>query len=336
MPRTRLISKPKATVLRIVILLAVTLITVKITVNRLAETAQNDAYPSAKKRYAQNEEEKGTLRALADIYSASAADESDTETDKDAAAVPIAAAITLESPALAGNSAEPPATELIDVNRSVFRGKLLRISDPSRVFVGVSGPLGPGYSGKHLIDMVADYGAIAGVNASGFDDPNGMGSGGVPLGIVISEGELRYGNLGANYEVIGFDKENKLHCEWMTGQHAMDIGIRDAACFGPILISNGEKVYHNGWVNYNPRTVIGQTEDGTVLILVIEGRQCSSIGATYDEVIQLMLDLGAVNAGNMDGGASSEMVYGDEQITISSSLYGARLLPTGWLVKPES
>lgn len=336
MPRIRRLSKAEAIALRILILVIVTVIMIRITVNRLAETAQDSAYPSAQKLYAQQSEEKGKLRALRDVYSADAADEPADESSKDSAAIVTPATITLESPALAQENAEPPATELIDVNRAVFRGKLLRISDPSRVFVGVSGPLGDGYSGKHLIDMVKDYGAIAGTNASGFDDPNGMGSGGVPLGIVISEGELCYGSLYGNYEVIGFDKDDKLHCEWMTGQQAMDIGIRDAACFGPILISNGERVYNGGWVNYNPRTVLGQTEDGTVLILVIEGRQCSSIGATYEEVTQLMLDLGAVNAGNMDGGASSEMIYEGEQITISSSLYGARLLPTGWMVKPES
>ena len=204
------------------------------------------------------------------------------------------------------------------------------------MFVGVPGPLGPEYAGKQLSDMVAAYGAMAGVNASGFEDPNGMGNGGTPLGLVISEGELRYGSLWGNYEIVGFDNENKLHCGYVTGQQAMDMGIRDAACFGPTLIVDGVKQNTSGYSGYNPRTVIGQTEDGTVLIMLIEGREISSIGATFSDAADLLLEYGAVNAGNMDGGASSVMIYEGEQITISSSLYGAREMPSCWLVKPET
>ena len=50
----------------------------------------------------------------------------------------------------------------------------------------------------------------------------------------------------------------------------------------------------------------------------------------------LMEEYGAVNAGNMDGGASSVMYYQGEQNTIVSTLYGARNMPDCWLVAPES
>ena len=70
--------------------------------------------------------------------------------------------------------------------------------------------------------------------------------------------------------------------------------------------------------------------------MLIEGREISSIGATFSDAADLLLEYGAVNAGNMDGGASSVMIYEGEQITISSSLYGAREMPSCWLVKPET
>lgn len=58
-----------------------------------------------------------------------------------------------------------------------------------------------------------------------------------------------------------------------------------------------------------PRTVIGTSEDGSQLILVtVDGRQNSSIGLTQLETARLMLDLGAYNALNFDGGGSTTMV----------------------------
>ena len=49
-----------------------------------------------------------------------------------------------------------------------------------------------------------------------------------------------------------------------------------------------------------------------------------------------MLENGAVNACNMDGGSSSLMFYEGELITTCASLYGSRQLPTAWLVRGET
>jgi exopolysaccharide biosynthesis protein len=57
-----------------------------------------------------------------------------------------------------------------------------------------------------------------------------------------------------------------------------------------------------------PRTAIGSTQDGRQLILVtVDGRQNSSIGMTQSEIARYMLELGAYNALNLDGGASTTM-----------------------------
>ena len=338
------------TAARIGVFVLVTLLMTRAAAKKLSKVATDEQYPIAAAQFTALAEEKGTMRALSAMFSPeklSAADSTENKlTLKGAEAPPPTVSVSLAAPVTSASAADAdtenaapqdePETELIDIQRDIFRGKLLKIKDPSRVFVGVPGPLGPEYEGKQLAEMVASYGAMAGVNASGFYDPNGMGNGGTPLGLVMSEGELCYGSPWETYELVGFDKDNKLHCGYMTGQQALDMGIRDAACFGPTLISDGVKQNTNGYSGYNPRTVIGQTEDGTVLILLIEGREISSIGATFADATQVMLDYGAVNAGNMDGGASSVMIYEGEQITISSSLYGARQMPSCWLVKPET
>ena len=99
----------------------------------------------------------------------------------------------------------------------------------------------------------------------------------------------------------------------------------------PVLIQNGKVKTHLGG-GLNPRTCIGQTADGTVLLAVLEGRRPNSLGATYDDLAQLMADFGAVNAANLDGGSSSDMYYNGESIVRNSSYIGGRRLPTAILV----
>ena len=59
------------------------------------------------------------------------------------------------------------------------------------------------------------------------------------------------------------------------------------------------------------RTAVGQRADGTVIFLVTDGRSASSLGATRNDVIDVMVKYGAVTAGMLDGGSSSLMYYED-------------------------
>ena len=222
--------------------------------------------------------------------------------------------------------------ELFDVSRNGYRGYMLVVSDPFRVFVGTPDKLGN--YGMSLMDMVEKTGAVAGINAGGFYDPNGVSTGGIPKGIVICDGELIWG-AGSGYgNVIGFDADGILHTGTMTPAAAMNLGLRWAVSFGPTLISNGvasdKGLLRSG---INPRTAIGQRADGAVLLLVIDGRQIGSLGATYEDLVETFLDFEAVNAANLDGGASTLMIIGGEFINNCAAVSGPRLLPTAFLVR---
>ena len=93
-----------------------------------------------------------------------------------------------------------------------------------------------------------------------------------------------------------------------------------------------EDTLHSG---LNPRTAIGQRSDGAILMLVIEGRQPSRLGATYQDEAELMLRFGAVNACNLDGGSSSMMWYNGAYINNSASVIGIRPIPTSFIVLKE-
>ncbi|WP_051554830.1 phosphodiester glycosidase family protein [Lachnospira multipara] len=222
--------------------------------------------------------------------------------------------------------------ELIEINGGSYNGYILKVKDPSRVQVGTVNNFG-GY-GLHVGEIVENYGAVAGINGGGFQDDNGMGAGGTPIGFVISNGVFKYGDKNKAYDIAGFDKNNILVVGTMTGQQAIDRGIRDCCFYGPTLIVNGEPTLVNGsGSGINPRTAIGQCADGSVLLLVIDGRQINSIGATFADVIEVMLEYGAVNAYNLDGGSSTVLYYNGEYVNSASPLTGSRLIPTAFIVK---
>ena len=224
--------------------------------------------------------------------------------------------------------------EVVDIKGSTFKGKLMIIRDPSKVVVGTLDAYGANYHGLYLYEFIDKYNAIGGTNAGGFYDPGGGGNGGIPDGLVMRDGAIAYGNPGTWYlNVIGFDANHILHVGDMSGQQALDLGLESAVSFspGPVLVKDGELQTNLGG-GMNPRTCIGQCSDGTILLMVIEGRKPDSMGATYDDIAKILYDRGAVNAANLDGGSSSLMYYNGEQITRGSNIIGMRQMSTAILI----
>lgn len=221
--------------------------------------------------------------------------------------------------------------EVVDIQGPLYHGKMLIVKNPSRVKVGVCDSFSPTQRGMTVKELYNKYDAIAAINGGKYNDVNGFGNGGQPEGIVISQGKLLHGDLDTIYNVYGFDSKDVFVCGSMTAREALARGIRDAVTFGPSLIVNKKvTAYASG---LNPRTAIGQRDDGTVLLLVIEGRQTSSLGASYEDLAEIMLEYGAVNAANLDGGMSSTMIYDGEEIINNCSVKGDRDMPTVFYVE---
>ena len=233
------------------------------------------------------------------------------------------------------DDSEEKDIEVVEVSGPTYTGRIMIVKDPSRVFVGTCSSFGnPDKTGDKLQSMVSRYDAVAGINGGGFLDINGNGTGSIPTGFVFSDGEFLYGPTSSSELVIGFDNDDKLIVGYMTAKQAQERGIRDALTFGPALIVNGKPANVSGYSSgLNPRTAIGQRADGAVLLLVIDGRQPGSLGAFHTDTIEVMLNFGAVNAANLDGGSSSLMVYNDEIISNKSGLIANRHMPTCFLVE---
>jgi len=237
-------------------------------------------------------------------------------------------------------SGESESVKLIDIAEGTCKGKLLIVSDPKQVILGTSDEFVK-QPGLQLTDMVAKYNGIAGINAGGFNDENGTGSGGIPQGIVIVDGQVVYGNDLTPYHLVGLDRDGILHVGSMSGRDAVANGIQWAVSFvthdglASSLIINGEIQRQNLGGGVNPRTALGQRDDGALLLLVLDGRSINTLGATMEDVVNIMLEYGAVNAGNLDGGSSSVMVYDGEIVNHCASVTGPRRIPTGFIVLKE-
>ena len=227
---------------------------------------------------------------------------------------------------------ETPSIELVKVTGSSYKGYMMIVHDPSRVFLAMANETGA--RGRYINEIVEGFGAVGGINASGFYDPNGTGNGASPQGTVISKGELiRYD---PNITIAGFDQNDILHVGRFTRDELDQLGLRDAAGWGPALIINGEPSEVPATkTGLNPRTAIGQRADGAALLLVVDGRHASSIGASYTDLIDIMMNFGAVNACNLDGGYSSIMYYEGRRVSDVTTLDDSRRIPNAFLIREE-
>ena len=100
----------------------------------------------------------------------------------------------------------------------------------------------------------------------------------------------------------------------ITAQELLAKGAWNVLSFGPALLIDGDiSVDENDEVGQamasNPRTAIGIVETLHYLFVVSDGRTSDSEGLSLQELAQVLLDLGAKTAYNLDGGGSSTMVF---------------------------
>lgn len=144
---------------------------------------------------------------------------------------------------------------------------------------------------------------------------------------------------------IGFDASDRASVAWVTSQGDSSfwwsspvsnvrgepaimvdsvsgdyLPMEDALAAGPALLRGGvvtipvdEEVFFQTTIpNVHPRTAAGIDADGRILLMVVDGRQSDSRGVSLEELAALMLEFGAVDALNLDGGGSSTFIVGEE------------------------
>ncbi|HVU54904.1 MAG TPA: phosphodiester glycosidase family protein [Puia sp.] len=121
--------------------------------------------------------------------------------------------------------------------------------------------------------------------------------------------------------------------------------MRTAVGGGPVLIHDGriwitykeEQLFSGGDMDRHPRTAMGYTKDGHLIILAIQGRSPGvAEGATLEEVAKMLLDLKCYEAVNLDGGGSSCMLVNGKETIKPSDKEGERPVPAVFLIREKA
>jgi len=113
--------------------------------------------------------------------------------------------------------------------------------------------------------------------------------------------------------------------------------MQTAVSGGPVLVQNGQVQVTNNeeWKfagkaidDRHPRSAMGYTADGQLILLVIEGRYPGKAeGATLTQTAEMLASLGCVEGLNLDGGGSSCMLVNGKETIQPSDKEGQRAVP---------
>ena len=150
----------------------------------------------------------------------------------------------------------------------------------------------------------------------------------ITLVLLLVIGLLSY----PTYKLLTKDGKLKLMTN-ATANEALAAGVNDAMIFGPFLIVNGKplEIVGDPW-GQAPRVAIGQTKDGIILFLVVDGENYIN-GASLQDMVDVLQKYGAYNAANLDGGQSSSLVVNNKLYNNpppAAKRQGGRYVVTGW------
>ncbi len=142
---------------------------------------------------------------------------------------------------------------------------------------------------------------VAGINASYYNMITGK-----PTGVFVMNGvDVTTESEGNAYGYFAVMKDGSVKIG-NKGDYSSDKGnIQEAIGIYTMLIVDGKICSGLNTAQKYPRQTIGITADGNVILMTADGNQApKSIGLTVQEQAQVMLDLGCVWAGHLDGGGS--------------------------------
>lgn len=147
---------------------------------------------------------------------------------------------------------------------------------------------------------------VAAINSDMYNTSTGE-----PWGVVVKDGREIHGYnvAGRVWHFFGLKKDGTPIYGDVNTYNANKTNIQQAMGIHSILVENSNVVNKDQSKIYAPRNAVGVKADGSIFFLLVDGRQGTySKGLTLEQTAQLMKSLGAVWAGNMDGGGSTTLL----------------------------
>ena len=195
----------------------------------------------------------------------------------------------------------------------------VKIADPSQLRTAMATRYGG--TGTALPDKLAQrVNAVLAINGDFYSFNS--------IGYLVRQGKLYRDKTNESLDVLIIDENADFHIlidPTPEQTHGFEGTIVNSFNFGPALVKDGEIVNTTKKLNVGvdketQRMGIGQVGPLEYICVATEGpEQKGSDGLTIPEFAQLMKDLGAVQAYNLDGGSSSAMMLGGEKINARSS-----------------
>lgn len=225
---------------------------------------------------------------------------------------------------------------LIRIRGEEYQGVLAIVNDPTKLSLQSSSQLGT--AGETVGTIAEAHNGVLAVNASSFIDDTGDKNGGILAGYAMSDGmEYNSNNhLGETYSRLEIDSNGQFSI--VASNAAVSHDVQNAMETIPAMIVGGvvQNELHTMWNGTHPRSCIGQTADGTVLILVIEGRMPErSLGASMPVCTEILIRYGSVQAVGLGSGTSAILWYDGDYVTKCSNqmLTEGRPLPNAFVVE---
>ena len=141
-------------------------------------------------------------------------------------------------------------------------------------------------------------------------------------GIVVRDGVL-YRDVPDTADLCVLYDDGTMQCmdaSALSVETVLEGGIRDVWTFGPTLVTGGQVMTSFNTIknisdHAHPRSAIGYIEPGHYVFVQVDGRIAKSNGMTLAQLAALMAELGCTEAYNLDGGASSAMVWNGERVS---------------------
>lgn len=224
---------------------------------------------------------------------------------------------------------------LIRIRGEDYQGVLAVVNDPTKLSLQASSQIGT--MGETAGTIAAAHDGVLAINASRYLDLDGSPNGGSLADFTMCDG------ISYNEDLLVHDGQARLEIDSngiftiISPADSLSKDVRHAVQTTPSLITDGMITPElDLWSGKHPRSCIGQTIDGAVLMLVIEGCLPGySLGTDLADCAQILARYGAVQAMNLDYGTSSILWYDGEYVTKCSNpmLPEGRNLPNAFVIQ---